>query len=199
MYRIGIDEVGRGPLAGPVTVAAVALPSRMRFPQSLGELRDSKKLTRSAREAWAKWIRESLPHAVSRCSAGTVDARGIAVCASTCALRAYTRVAEEVGDAPVRIDGGLYLGSKKRQLAEYPNATTTPKADEDHPEVALASILAKVTRDRMMARYARAYPGYGFEVNAGYGTRSHYVALKKQGPSAIHRLTFLRSLGSMGL
>jgi ribonuclease HII len=199
VHRIGIDEVGRGPLAGPVVVAAVALPKGMRLPKELGPLRDSKKLTKLARERWAKWIRVNLPHAVARSSATVIDARGIARCANACALRAYRRVAAEVGaPASVRLDGGLFLGSKVRQLAEHPRAQTEPRADEDHPEVALASIIAKVTRDRALARYDLTYPGYGFSEHAGYGTRAHYEALKKLGPSPVHRLTFLKSLGTMG-
>lgn len=198
MHRIGIDEVGRGPLAGPVVVAAVAVPRGFRLPKDLGPLRDSKKLTKLARERWARWIRANLPHAISRSSAATIDARGIARCANACALRAYRKLADEVGEAPVRLDGGLYLGSRAKQLADFPRASTFPRADEDHAEVALASIIAKVTRDRILARYDREHPGYGFSEHAGYGTKAHYAALKKLGPSPVHRLTFLGSLGTMG-
>lgn len=191
MNRIGIDEVGRGPLAGPVVVAAVALPHPFRLPKELGPLRDSKKLTAAARERWAAWIRANLPHAVSRCTAATIDRRNISRCANLCALRCYAKLSEEVSGR-VRLDGGLYLGNKGVQ-ASVTHAKTEPKADERYPEVALASILAKVTRDAAMARYDRKYPGYGFAQHVGYGTQAHYAALRKQGPSPIHRLTFLRS------
>lgn len=196
MHRIGIDEVGRGPLAGPVTVAAVALPSRTRLPRHLGPLRDSKQLTPKAREAWSAWIVATLPYAIARSSAASIDARGISVCANACALRAYRKVVADVGEGPVRLDGGLYLGSKARQLA-FPRAVSASKSDEDYPEVALASIVAKVARDRMMARYARQYPRYALERNAGYGTAAHYEALRSEGPCPLHRLTFLGSLGSI--
>ncbi len=196
MYRIGVDEVGRGPLAGPVLVAAVALPRGMKLPKSLGSLRDSKKLTAAARERWAAWIKENLPYAIARSAAKTIDARGISVCANACALRCYSAVVSAIGEAPVRLDGGLFLKSKKNQAA-YPNAVTSPKADEDFPEVALASILAKVTRDAMMTRYHKTYPEYGFGQHAGYGTKAHYAAIQAHGTSPVHRLTFLGSLGTM--
>ena len=195
MHRIGIDEVGRGPLAGPVVVAAVALPRGKRLPKALGPLRDSKKLTRVAREAWAAWIVANLAHAAARSLPGTVDARGISTCANACALRCYRALVGKAGDGPVRLDGGLYLGSRAQQAAF--DAVTASKADEDYPEVALASILAKVRRDRMMSRYAARYPGYAFERNAGYGTAEHYAGLRRQGTCPIHRLTFLRAFGTM--
>lgn len=198
MYRIGIDEVGRGPLAGPVVVAAVALPRGMRLPKTLGELRDSKKLTPASRARWAAWIKENLPYRVSRCGSASIDARNISACANTCALRCYARLADELEVSRIQLDGGLYLGSKAIQLARFPEASSSPKADEDFPEVALASILAKETRDAVMRRYDRRYPGYGFARHAGYGTKAHYEALKTLGPSPIHRLTFLSSLGTMG-
>lgn len=197
MYRIGIDEVGRGPLAGPVVVAAVALKSGQRLPKSLGDLRDSKKLTKASREAWATWIRANVPHAFARSTPASIDTRNISACANACAARCYARVVEQVGEAPVHLDGGLFLGSKLKQR-EVLRATTEPKADERYPEVALASILAKVTRDAMMARYHRKYPIYAFDRNAGYGTQAHYAALREAGPCPIHRLTFLRTLGTMG-
>lgn len=198
MYRIGIDEVGRGPIAGPVVVAAVALPPGLALPESLGPLRDSKRLTSPARERWAAWIRETMPHCVARSTAASVDARNVSRCANACALRCYMRLADAVDVARVRLDGGLYLGAKAVQVTRFPEAMTCPKADEDFPEVALASILAKVTRDAAMRRYDRAYPGYGFAQHAGYGTRAHYEALETLGPCPIHRLTFLSRLGTMG-
>lgn len=198
MYRIGIDEVGRGPLAGPVVVAAVALPKNMRLPKELGQLRDSKKMTPALREAWAKWVKKTLPHAVARSAAQTIDRRGISVCANTCALRCYSKLVGEVGQVKTQLDGGLFLGSKNEQLLNR-KATTSPKADEDFPEVALASILAKVTRDRFMAKNHKKYPEYGFDAHVGYGTKAHYAALKKHGVTPLHRLTFLRSLGTIRL
>ncbi len=196
MYRIGIDEVGRGPLAGPVVVAAVALPKGKRLPLWLGELRDSKKLTRNAREAWADWIRAALPHALARSAPASVDRRNISACANACAARCWARITLQVGVHPAALDGGLYLGSKERQTS-LP-AVTEPKADERYREVALASILAKAHRDAAMARYHRRWPRYAFDRNAGYGTRAHYAALREAGPCPIHRLTFLGALGTMG-
>jgi len=197
MHRIGIDEVGRGPIAGPVTVAAVALPAGTRLPRSLGPLRDSKQLSARAREAWAAWVRGTLPHAIARSSPGRIDVVGIVPCANACALRAYRKVVSTTGEGPVRLDGGLYLGSRQRQEAYQ--AVTASRSDEDFPEVALASIVAKVARDRMMARYHARYPAYAFDRNAGYGTRAHYEALERVGPCPLHRLTFLGALGSISL
>lgn len=196
MYRIGIDEVGRGPLAGPVVVGAVALPRGMRLPLRLGALRDSKKLTRNARNAWADWIRSTLPYALARSTPASIDRRNISACANDCAARCFARITLLVGEHPTYLDGGLYVGSKGRQ-AGLP-AVTEPKADERYREVALASILAKVHRDTAMARYHRLWPQYAFDRNAGYATKAHYDALRATGPCPLHRLTFLGSLGTMG-
>lgn len=190
MHRIGIDEVGRGPLAGPVVVAAVALPKGIRLPRALGDLRDSKRMTKRGREAWAAWTRANLPYAIARSTAASIDARNISACANACAERCYRKLVLEVGESPVQLDGGLFIGSKAKQQG-MARVASSPKADERFPEVSLASIVAKVSRDAMMARYHRQYPEYAFDRNAGYGTKAHYEGLLQAGPCPIHRLTFL--------
>lgn len=197
MYRIGIDEVGRGPLAGPVVVAAVALPPEIRLPKSLGELRDSKQMAPSARRAWEIWIRANLSFAISSSGPRMIERKNISACANACALTCYRKLSDEIGEARVRLDGGLFLGSKT-QRAAYPKAITLPKADEDFPEVALASILAKEYRDRIMKKADKTYPEYGFSRHVGYGTKAHYEAIRKYGLTPLHRLTFLGSLGTIG-
>lgn len=196
MYRVGIDEVGRGPLAGPVVVAAVALPKGVRLPKALGPLRDSKKLSPQARSTWAAWVRATLPFAVARATPASIELRNISACANACALRCFRKLSAVYPIKTVHLDGGLYLGSKIQRLA-YPGAVTRPKADEDFPEVALASIVAKEVRDGIMRRYHRLYPEYAFDRNVGYGTAAHYQALEAFGPCPLHRLTFLGKIGTI--
>ena len=193
-YIIGIDEVGRGPLAGPVVVAAVSLPKGFRLPKNLGPLRDSKKLTHAARERWFGWLKNEsrLKFALARVYPATIDRLNISRAANQAALRAFTQLTAKHHVSRVRcqvfLDGGLYLGSKQ---AMPKNARTVIRGDERIPAVALASIVAKVTRDRFMARLAKQYPGYGFERHMGYGTRGHYLALRRLGRTPAHRASFL--------
>lgn len=196
-HVIGIDEVGRGPLAGPVVVAAVALPFGLRIARR--GLRDSKRLSRAAREEWARYA-ESHPdisRGLAAVSPRVIDRMNISKAANLAALRAARKLAARAGieleQCEIYLDGGLYLGNGKARLA----ARTVIKGDEKIPAVSLASILAKTRRDRMMARYSRRFPGYGLDVHKGYGTRAHLAALRRIGPSPIHRLTFLKKLNNI--
>ncbi len=190
---IGIDEVGRGPLAGPVFVAAVALPKRMNLKGSDLPLRDSKKLTAHQREAWCAWIKKNpgILWAIARSSPKTIDRVNITQAANHAAHRAYLKVIEvlslkaESYGLKAHLDAGLKLPKGIPQ-------ESIVKGDEKIPAIALASILAKVARDAYMERQAKKYPGYGWETNKGYGTAVHVKALKKWGPCNIHRLTFIR-------
>lgn len=190
-YVIGIDEVGRGPLAGPVVVAAVAMPLRLKLERA--GLRDSKRLTAAARAEWNAYIRShpQLGYALARVRPATIDQVNISRAANLAARRAFTRLVAAlrlpVADCVVYLDGGLYLGNGRARLP----GVTRPKADENVPAVALASIVAKVHRDGLMARASKKFPGYGFEVHKGYGTRAHRAAVRRLGPSALHRLTFM--------
>ena len=217
-WIIGIDEVGRGALAGPVTVAAaaLALDARGRIAHvPFRRLKDSKKLSAPQREFWAAELRVRAVSELRTSAVGAGSAAGggvhfalarvyprgieklnISAAANRAALSALSQLLKKYklpAGTQVYLDGGLYLGSKARQqdIAAKINAKTVAKADERFPAVAAASIIAKVSRDRFMRRLAKRYPGYGFEVHKGYGTAAHFRALKKNGPCAAHRLTFL--------
>jgi ribonuclease HII len=199
-YTIGIDEVGRGSLAGPVTVAAACVPvgARVRN-RELGPLRDSKRLTPLRREAWYAHLlsRTDISFAVVHIQAKVIDRINISRAANRAALRALQRLMAQTGLAAGRcriyLDGGLYLGDRGGAPPKggAVRAKTVVKGDEKIVAVALASVVAKVRRDRLMVRLVRRYHGYGFEAHKGYGTRAHYRALRTLGPSPLHRLTFL--------
>jgi ribonuclease HII len=194
-FIIGIDEAGRGPLAGPVYVAAVAVPAYYRFQNAPGPLRDSKKLTARARAAWRAWIMKQKRICYAVCSADNtiIDRINISRAANRAAMRAYRRVAKCLARAAhgarhaVITDAGLRL----RETIAYRSA---PQADETYPAVALASILAKTARDRCMERTDKRYPAYRFARHKGYGTPAHIAAIRACGTCPIHRLTFLQNI-----
>lgn len=199
-YVIGIDEVGRGPLAGPVVVVAAAVPVGFRRVHAvLGKLCDSKQLSEEKRNQWSDYVR-GLPDvhfAISRVSPRVIDRVNISKAANMAAKRAHAAVvsllrtsARRMPTSPVFLDGGLYIGSKAESLLL--GAKTVIKGDEKIPAISVASIIAKVVRDRYMVQLAKEYPGYGFEIHKGYGTKGHYRALRRRGPTKAHRLTFLR-------
>lgn len=192
-FVIGIDEVGRGSLAGPVVIAAVRLPRSFRVPvKQLGKLKDSKQLSPQQREAWFSYFvsRTDIEYQVARIYPRTIERINISNAANRAAFRAYLRLTKiESPASKVYLDGGLYLGTKK--ISQAHRAKTIVKGDEKIPAIAAASIIAKVIRDRFMVRLAQKYPGYGFEVHKGYGTLRHREALAQFGISEVHRLTFL--------
>jgi ribonuclease HII len=208
-WVVGLDEVGRGALAGPVTVAAaaLALDAHGRIAHApFRRLKDSKKLSASQREFWAKKFRSRVAaggvhFAVARVYPRGIERTNISAAANRAAQSAFSRLLKKhkfPPQTPVFLDGGLYLGSKARQQklsaprgAEKVNAKTVIKADEKISAVAAASIIAKVSRDGYMRRLAKKYPHYGFEVHKGYGTAGHLRAIKKNGSCDVHRLTFL--------
>lgn len=182
-YVIGLDEVGRGSLAGPVTVAAVALPKI-----KLKKLKDSKKLSPEQREIWAKWIKNNLDYAVASVSPEKIDKLNITKAANLAAFKAYkklTRSNARYFSSKVLLDGGLYINGKN-------DAKTIIKGDEKFNCIKLASIIAKVTRDNFMKKLHKKYPLYGFNEHKGYGTKRHLVAIVTRGPSVAHRLTFIK-------
>lgn len=200
---IGIDEVGRGALAGPVVVAAVLVPARRAAwltaeERRAGALRDSKKLTPAARTRWNAHFLASaeIGVAVARVYPHGIDRINISQAANRAAARALARLAAtyalDLGRVEVVLDGGLFVGGRAAQARRVPRARTVVKADETVPAVAAASIVAKVARDRYMTRLAHRWPAYGFEIHKGYGTAAHRAALAQTGPCAAHRLTFLR-------
>ncbi len=174
----GIDEAGRGPLAGPVVVAACILePSHI--PSGLN---DSKKLTAAKREALYEQILASSHASIVSVSAQTIDAINIRAATLQGMAQAVRGLA--VQPAYALIDG-----------RDVPPGLPCPgealiKGDARSVSIAAASILAKVTRDRLMVRAAEFWPGYGFERHMGYGTEAHLDAIKRLGPCPIHRLSF---------
>lgn len=199
-WIIGIDEVGRGALAGPVTVGVVAVRANATRIAALAKLplRDSKKLSPSQREAWVKymrvWKRErgDIYFATRSMSHKTVDKINVAQAANRAATKALQTLLIDSAINPkyvkVFLDGGLYANGK--HTIPFPKTETIVKGDEKVPVIALASIMAKVTRDRKLTRLHTKYPVYEFATHKGYGTKVHIRAIKRHGISDIHRLTF---------
>ena len=176
----GVDEAGAGPLMGPVYAAAVILPRGC----VIDGLNDSKKLTPKKRDAlYDVIIAEAEAWAVASVSAAEIDATDI--------LSARMKAMQLAIDAlAVRPDFALIDGNRTKDFG-LP-VRTIVKGDSLSASIAAASILAKVTRDRLMEEYDAQYPQYGFAVHKGYGTKRHYEALREFGPSPIHRKTFLK-------
>ena len=197
-YIMGIDEVGRGALAGPVVVAAALIrdPRAIRSRRELGKLRDSKKLSAKQRVAWSAYFKDNptIEFSVACVYPRRIEKMNISRAANLAALRACDRLGEQCGlsmrNVRIFLDGGLFLGGGDQPA----NAKTVVKGDEKIPAVAAASIIAKVTRDRFMVRLAKKYPAYGFDAHKGYGTKAHYEALRRDGPSPAHRLTFIKKI-----
>lgn len=181
-YICGIDEVGRGPLAGPVVTAAVILPKDCRILY----INDSKKLTEKRREELYEVIqREALAIGIGSCTHEEIDEINI--------LQAtYKAMREAVGKLSVQpslllIDAVHIPDLDVRQVSIV-------KGDTKSQSIAAASIIAKVTRDRLMRAYDAIYPEYGFASNKGYGTAAHLEALRSVGPCPIHRKTFISGI-----
>lgn len=178
----GVDEAGRGPLAGPVCAAAVILPRGLDIPG----LDDSKKLTEKKREALYDIIcREAIAYGVAFAEVEEIESLNIL----NATFLAMNRAIEKLNIAPslALIDGNRAGG------IDYP-CRCIVKGDSKCADIAAASILAKVTRDRHMLALAREYPQYHFEKHKGYGTRAHYDAIREFGPSPVHRMSFLKKL-----
>ena len=195
MYVVGIDEAGRGPVAGPIAVGAVL--ARMETPIEheyfAKGIRDSKKLTVGKRENLFSWIRKNgdLRHVVSMVGPRVVDREGIAVATATAISRALRRILPEgckKEEVLVLLDGGL------QAPATFVNQATIIKGDEKEPLIALASVAAKVSRDHKMRTLSFQHPEYGFDGHKGYGTKEHYKAIRKFGMCHSHRRSFLTKL-----
>ena len=176
----GVDEVGRGPLAGPVIAAALIVPPDLPA-DILCQIRDSKKTTGKQREALFTPLTTLCRHAIAEASVDEIDTLNI-LQASLLAMR---RAVEGLGCA---IDMALIDGNKLPKLSC--KAVTIIGGDDKSISIAAASIIAKVTRDRLMTKLAETHPGYGWERNAGYGTRQHLEALRQLGPTDWHRDSF---------
>ena len=176
----GIDEVGRGPLAGPVYAAAVILPQNV----DILYLNDSKKLSEKKREELYDVIMEKAPYVgIGFSTCERIDEINI--------LQAtYEAMAKAVANLGVEPGGLLIDAVHVPQLEQYKQVSII-KGDAKSVSIAAASIVAKVTRDRLMQEYAKQYPEYGFDSNKGYGSADHIAALKKYGPCPIHRKSFI--------
>lgn len=178
----GVDEAGRGPLAGPVCAAAVILPKGLVIPG----LNDSKKLTdKRRRELFPIIQQEAVSFGIAFASQEEIDEINI-LQATFLAMR---RAIDQLDPKP---DFALIDGNRETDFGVP--CKTVIKGDSLSANIAAASVLAKVTRDNWMMEAAEKYPGYGFEIHKGYGTKAHYAALEKLGPCAIHRRTFLKKL-----
>lgn len=180
---VGLDEVGRGPVAGPLAVAAVVLPDQ---PHIFG-LNDSKQLTAQRRESLAATIKETaLAWAVEYVEPSEIDERGMAA-----SLRlAFTRALAAVEAQGVRADAVLLDGNA---LHLDPRERNVVKGDSKCASIAAASIVAKVERDALMDEYAKTWSAYGFDHNKGYASADHIEAIKTLGTCPIHRETFCRA------
>ncbi len=181
----GVDEVGRGPLAGPVVAAAVVLPEDF---DVLG-IDDSKKLSEKRREELFDVILEkAVAWGIGMADHSTIDEINI-LQATKLAMK------DAIADLSGKLEGIDYVifDAVKINALKLPQEAVI-KGDSKILAVAAASIVAKVTRDRMMVAYAEEYPGYGFEKNKGYGTKQHYEGIARQGICPIHRKTFLKKV-----
>lgn len=188
-FMLGVDEAGRGPLAGPIAVGVVAVPERFLITREFPGIVDSKQMTPLARAKMFQLLRRrmrdgDIRFCVRYTGAQRIDEWGLSRAVARATARAVRFLAPEPDGISVYLDGLL------KAPIEYDQQTIIG-GDEAVPIIALASIAAKVLRDRLMVRFAKEFPEYGFEKHKGYGTEEHYRALKKHGPCDIHRRSFL--------
>lgn len=190
---VGVDEAGRGPLAGPVVAGAVHLPREPKKTRAGGwtidgiRLFDSKQLSESEREESYAWITAHCPWGVALSTALEIDTNGIMASNESAMQRAVAMVARTVRPTYLLVDG------RDKYWFDYVHSSII-EGDAKEACIAAASIVAKVTRDRMMLDYAKEFPLYGFESHKGYAAPLHVDALKKHGPCAIHRKSFLTAI-----
>ena len=176
----GVDEAGRGPLAGPVCAAAVILPEHLEIPG----LTDSKKLSDKKRRELFPIIQEkAVAYGIGLASEAEIDEINILQATFLAMRRALDQLS-------VKPEIALIDGNRETDFG-LP-VKTVVKGDSLSANIAAASVLAKVTRDNIMVELAETYPEYGFEIHKGYGTKAHYEALRQYGPCPIHRKTFLK-------
>lgn len=175
---VGIDEAGRGPLAGPVVAAAVLLPADA----TIADLHDSKRLTPQQRlTVYGRILRCAVSYGIGLVSPQQIDRYNILWATQEAMVRAVLQLA--VSPDLLLIDGTATLPLAIEQQ-------TLIQGDARCASIAAASVVAKVTRDRLMQAYAQRYPQFGFERHKGYPTREHYTLLRRYGPCVIHRLSF---------
>lgn len=188
-YTIGIDEVGRGPLAGPVSVCAVLIPQSLSEEDFKG-VRDSKKLSSKQRDylflRFKSLQKEGfIRYSVASTSSKRIDEIGIALAIKMALKRAINNLGAVPSECRVLLDGGLTAPTY------FQNQETIIHGDDVEYAIAVASVIAKVTRDRKMERLSKVYPDYLFHEHKGYGTKEHYRRLKDNGLCKIHRKSFI--------
>lgn len=189
-YYIGVDEVGRGPIAGPVTVCALVSFAGRNL-ELLKGVKDSKKLTPRGREIWFKKIRETKVSGLTKfvvisVDNKTIDKIGIVSALNLCVKKCLDKLDLPPEETSVLLDGSLHASKI------YKSQETIIRGDEKEPLIAAASIVAKVSRDWHMSNLPERYKTYGFQNHKGYGTRAHYAAIKEYGISDLHRRSFLK-------
>ncbi len=196
-YIVGIDEVGRGPLAGPVTIGVVVCEEKiyknLKKNNKLPPLgKDSKKLNEKDREKYSKVLEElkkqgKISFRVNHVSNTVIDSKGISFAIKKGIKDALKKLKLKIKTSEVRLDGELKAPDGFTQK-------TIIKGDEKEKIIAWASIIAKVSRDELMVKMALKYPDYGLDIHKGYGTAKHIEAIQKYGISKVHRLSFCKSI-----
>lgn len=198
VYRIGIDEVGRGPIAGPLVVCACAVregfDTLSLFPK--GILKDSKKLSEKHRKNIFAMLTPFIENKTIIYGLGEITAEEIDLAGLSMAIKnAIQKALDGLHMQGVDENNSLYLdGSLHADTIRYSHQETIIKGDEKIAEISLASIIAKVYRDDVMKKIAETYKCYGFETNVGYGTAFHYKGIEKYGLSEYHRKSFLKKM-----
>lgn len=205
-YIAGIDEAGRGPLAGPVSISVVVMKAsdytkvkrrtksiKWLMQNNLSLLKDSKKLTEKQREDWFRqinmWKKEGVLEFSNTLISNTkIDNEGISVVIRKGVANLLSRFKYKSSDIQVMLDGSLKAPEK------YEKQMTIIKGDELEPIISLASIVSKVKRDRRMVDLASKYKKYDLEIHKGYGTKNHRDLIKKHGVSKIHRVSFCKNI-----
>jgi ribonuclease HII len=196
-YMVGIDEVGRGPLAGPVTVGVVVCEEKkyklLKNNKKLPPLgKDSKKLKEKDREKYVKVLEELkkqkvINFSVVHVSNTIIDTKGISYAIKKGIKDGFKNLKIKQRNTEVLLDGGLKAPEGFKQK-------TIIKGDEKEKIIAWASILAKVSRDELMLKIGKKYPEYGLQIHKGYGTAKHRKAIQKHGVSKVHRLSFCKNI-----
>ncbi|MSR67668.1 ribonuclease HII [Candidatus Peribacteria bacterium] len=181
---VGIDEAGRGALAGPVVACACSLPVMKNYPVKIG---DSKQMTPWEREESCAWLIKNCVHGIGRVEADSIDRIGILAANEIAMQKAVKQVAKIHQNLYLLVDG------RDKFWFDHPHSSII-RGDQSELCIGAASIIAKVTRDKRMMALAKKFPRFAFEKHKGYGTPDHFAAIKKHGGCSEHRKSFLKNL-----
>jgi ribonuclease HII len=192
-WIVGVDEVGRGPVAGPVSVCVCAIQNELYRKKIWKELTDSKKMSPKQREFWCEKAQVfqkegGMRFVVISRNAKIIDKKGIQQSIRECISEGFEKLSLDPQECIVFLDGGLSAPTI------YKNQTTVIHGDLKERSISLASVIAKVSRDAYMVKMAKKYPYHGFEKHKGYGTKDHYEAITKNGISPLHRASYLTNM-----